>query len=120
MQHVNAANSITSPRLNLGGIDQFVRLGLATVMIGQMLYVADLVTWQPYLAFFGIYLVMTAMLGWDPIYKLLGLNSRREQDWAIDSLDRISSGILVSPDYARRRQQQLNDDHYHHHTDTAA
>ena len=32
MQHVNAANSISSPRLNLGGIDQFVRLGLATVM----------------------------------------------------------------------------------------
>jgi DUF2892 family protein len=61
---------------NLGTIDRLVRAILGGMLLS--LYGALPSPWR-YLTLFGIILIATAMMSFCPIYRLLGLSTRREK-----------------------------------------
>jgi hypothetical protein len=61
---------------NLGTFDRIVRVVLGVMLLG--LYGALPSPWR-YLTLFGIILIATAMLSFCPIYRVLGLRTRREK-----------------------------------------
>lgn len=65
----------TPTNSNVGLADRIIRSVLAVVFIGQILFVSGAITWQPYLVFVGIYLAMTTITSWDPVYQMLGFGT---------------------------------------------
>ena len=55
---------------NVGGIDRTLRIVLGLVLIG--LAVTGTVGWWGYL---GLLPLLTGLLGWCPLYPLLGINT---------------------------------------------
>lgn len=54
---------------NLGGIDRSVRLVVGFVIAGAGLY------YQGWWGAIGVLLIATALMGWCPLYALLGINT---------------------------------------------
>lgn len=59
---------------NIGTVDRYVRVGLAGILIGSMIF-GPLVSWELAGAMAAILLVASAMMAWDPLYALAGLNT---------------------------------------------
>ncbi len=59
-------------------IDPSIRVLLAFASFGQMFIFNEIQPWQPYIVGFGVYLAMTVIMKWDPVYVLYhGLNRSR-------------------------------------------
>jgi len=78
MEAYNAANIPSHDQKlydNTGQIDPSIRILLAMACFGQMFIFEEVLAWQPYIAGFGIYLIMTVLLRRDPIYTLFSESS---------------------------------------------
>jgi len=59
---------------NIGKTDRLIRTALAFIIIFGSLYIGGL------LAIFGIVILLTAVIGWCPIYALFRLCTTKEQE----------------------------------------
>ena len=60
---------------NVGGIDKVLRIGAGVVLVG--LGIAGIgVPWT----FIGIVPLATGLIGWCPLYPILGISSCKKQD----------------------------------------
>ncbi|MDH3345113.1 MAG: DUF2892 domain-containing protein [Desulfobacteraceae bacterium] len=59
---------------NIGKTDRLIRTALAFIIIFGSIYIGGL------LAIFGIVILLTAVIGWCPIYALFRLCTTREQE----------------------------------------
>lgn len=78
MKHHHALFSIATKQnyfCNLGLVDRGLRFIIAVFSIAPILMVVDSVTWNSYTALLGIYLTVTAIMGWDPLYSLFRITS---------------------------------------------
>jgi len=66
---------------NLGLADRVLRLFMSIVFLaGPLIHLqitGELMSWHALVALLSIYPFMTAMLGWDPLYSMLGTQSCR-------------------------------------------
>ncbi|NOX92451.1 MAG: DUF2892 domain-containing protein [Gammaproteobacteria bacterium] len=92
--------SISDNQENFGRIERAIRAIFAPAGIFAMLLFPGDITWQPYATYAGIYLAVTALTTWDPLYALLGLNSRHRAN-AEEPSD-ISDRMPTSLHYARQ------------------
>ncbi len=63
---------------NMGGIDRIIRIVIAIALFAHIANTGDMEYLQMMLeAGGGMILLITALIGWCPIYKLLGINSSK-------------------------------------------
>ncbi len=60
---------------NVGGIDRIFRLGLASILIMDILHGTGILGLEPYFTIAAIPLVLTAILAWDPVYAMFGVRT---------------------------------------------
>jgi len=59
-------------KTNVGGIDKILRIALGAALILWTLFLGG-----PLWAWVGVVALATGLLGWCPLYRLLGLNTCR-------------------------------------------
>jgi len=76
--HIASHGEFTRDNLeNLGRIDCAIRAVFSPAAIFAILLFHENISWQPYVTYAGVYLAVTALTTWDPLYALLGLNTRK-------------------------------------------
>ena len=65
----------TFSKANVGGLDRVLRIGLASVLIMDVLHGTGPLGLEPYFAIAAIPLIMSAILAWDPIYALFDVRT---------------------------------------------
>lgn len=61
-------------KTNVGNVDRVVRFVLAMVILGAYFVMSDA---NRYWALLGLIPLATALLGWDPLYQILGVDTRK-------------------------------------------
>jgi len=66
---------------NVGGIDRVVRiiLGIVSLLLVSLAFVGPQTRWA-YFGFIGLLPLITGIIGYCTLYKLLGINTRRKQE----------------------------------------
>ncbi len=62
---------------NLGNIERVFRLFMGCSLIGSVLFVPVPFDYLVLLPLVGIYPCLTAIVGWDPVYYVFGINQTR-------------------------------------------
>ena len=81
---------------NLHVVDQYLRILLAFPLIGQILFVSELITWHWSPLVVGLYFAMTALLAWDPIYQFLNIRSNNPCTSQQHSSETQSLGVIIT------------------------
>lgn len=71
------ASDEASPRSesNVGGLDRIFRLGLASILMVDIIHGTGGLGLEPYFAIAAIPLVITAILAWDPLYAIFNVRT---------------------------------------------
>ena len=73
---------------NLGITDRIIRFVLFDLLVGASLAGIALPMFVQYITFFGfLYLLLTLIIGFDPIYYLLGISTRVEEKGEVDPVN---------------------------------
>ena len=93
---------------NVGFIDRELRIIIGSAVMLAIMFASPIMTWSLAIAMLiMIPVVMSSIIGWDPLYALVGISTRRhdetieQRDWAcpnvgtVDRLGRLAIGVAL-------------------------
>jgi len=83
---------------NLTNIERVIRLFFGCSLVGSVMFLSDPFGYLILLPLIGVYPCLTAIVGWDPVYFVFGVNQRRFGDFIENNL--LSSSPI---DFLRHR-----------------
>ena len=96
--HHSEERQMTGTSLNnLNGIERVLRLTLGCALIGSVLLSPLSFEYLVLMPLIGIYPCLTALVGWDPVYYVFGINQPKFENFIQDHLQPDNYINLIRP-----------------------
>ena len=82
---------------NVNAIERVLRFFIGCSLIGSVLFVPVPFDYLILMPLFGIYPCLTAIVGWDPVYFVLGMEQTKIEKLFDDRLTDIGTTSLLRP-----------------------